>query len=343
MLSKGIVLEVEREKITVLTNDQDYVHLKYKKGIEVGQMIYYTNADIYRKRTYKTWYSAVAALLLVLLIPSLFYFTPVFDSKSYAAAAIVSVDINPSIEFEIDKARKVIHVIALNKDAEPLIKKVWISEPYNKVLAEYLNNVKKQGYLAENSTVLISCSVLDTAVKEQEIKDITQDTINETAPKISISYVSGDKEIVHKAKKEKISIGKYKLYQEICANDPTITIKELEKKSIKELVHHVKEQRKISDAKNEKNKKNEKEKKQEINNKKANQKVKIKETKENGTDDQESVIENDSSDIDSNDSIQENQNIWNNDADNKDHNNYQKKQNKDKSKDKSNNKDDSNN
>ena len=49
-MNKGTILEIENDVVLVMTGDCDFIHLKRKSGMFVGQQIQYTSNDIKKER-----------------------------------------------------------------------------------------------------------------------------------------------------------------------------------------------------------------------------------------------------------------------------------------------------
>ena len=121
MAYKGLVMETTNDYIIVLTDDSKYVKLKKKGDIDIGKKIMFIDEDIVKnKNNYYTPLLGIAAaiILLITTIFGQFGFNIMGNFETYA---IVSLDINPSIEFKIDKKKIVRDIKSLNEDGVDLI------------------------------------------------------------------------------------------------------------------------------------------------------------------------------------------------------------------------------
>ena len=94
--------------------------------------------------------AAVACLLFVLLGIGgyAFYMTPV---------AAISIDVNPSMEWEVNRLDRVVSVICYNKEAEHVVEKLHLKHrKYDEAITVLLTSREMSGYLAENAEVNIS-------------------------------------------------------------------------------------------------------------------------------------------------------------------------------------------
>ncbi len=119
MSNRGIVVEVHESFAIVLSDDGEFLKLKLKKGLQVGQTILFLKEDLIPETiasnpVHHKWISlltVVAACFLLWLMPR-FNESPVY--------AVLSVDINPSFELELDENQEIVNVLSLNESASIL-------------------------------------------------------------------------------------------------------------------------------------------------------------------------------------------------------------------------------
>ncbi len=230
MVHEGVILEIKKNFFIVMDQQGDFIKLKYKEGSYEGQKILYNTEDIYKETKYKK-ISAYAAVLILVLLPAFIF----MSLNPVNAAAVISVDINPSMEFMIDKNEKVIDIRSLDEEAGALINEKWIGMPYPETLLMYLNEAEAQGYIVNDSIVLVSCTFLNDDLDSAEIQNHTEDTMKQVNTDFSYVYHEENREDLKKAQKENLSAGKYKLYEEIQKVHPEIPTEELKNKNLKEL------------------------------------------------------------------------------------------------------------
>lgn len=159
-MKKGIIMKVSKNYITVLSELGQYEKLKPKSNASVGQQIFYFKQDLYSLRNKKMFKfaSVAAAFLIVITMFTLLQYDSIFvNAKTYA---IVTVDINPSIEISIDKDNKVLGIKSLNDDGTKIISKTMIGKSLNEVLDYILQNAKANGYLLKQGSVLIATAIV---------------------------------------------------------------------------------------------------------------------------------------------------------------------------------------
>lgn len=120
MWYRGVIVELTSTAAVILSDEGQFLKIKIQKEMEIGQTILFLEEDLISEKTevipfkHRTWISimtAVAACLLLLIIPQL---------QSSPIYAVLSVDINPSFELELDQNQNIIKVVTLNDSASML-------------------------------------------------------------------------------------------------------------------------------------------------------------------------------------------------------------------------------
>ena len=209
---KVIVMEIKEKYIIAMKEGGELLRINKKDGISIGDNLFCLEEDIYtgsvssNKNRYKNWLiplSAVAILMIALVNP----FRNIFSPSVNNTYAVLTFDINPSIEFELDDKGKIVSVKGLNDDGIALdidsIKGLTIEEGAIK-LREILT---KSNYLGNGNSVLVGFSFLsgDNAEYEQMIQNVVKTTFVGT----NVAYVKGNEESLELAKEQGVSIGKY--------------------------------------------------------------------------------------------------------------------------------------
>lgn len=135
---KAVIVEIKGSVAAVLSED-GIVSKVRNKNYTVGQEIIIKNNSKYIKLA-----ASAAAALILFVTPAWAYLTP----YSY-----VSLDINPSFEFSVNRFDRVLEVRAVNGDGEKVVENIGVSELKNKGINEAVKHVlvelKEQGYINE--------------------------------------------------------------------------------------------------------------------------------------------------------------------------------------------------
>lgn len=175
---------------------------------------------------------AAAALLFVLAGGSgyAFYMTPV---------AAISIDINPSMEWEVNRLDRVVSVICYNEDAENVAENLHFKHrKYDEALKELLASREMSAYLSEDSTVNFS-----VASENMERSTRMQERAAECAESYceNVSCHAGSTEERRKANEAGVSLGKYQAFQILQESDADITLEEVSRMHMCQIRHRIEE------------------------------------------------------------------------------------------------------
>lgn len=296
MIYKGTVIEIYYDSIVVMAEDCTFKRIKKSDGLEEGMEIYFEDRDIIKNSnfTIKNISKGVAAVL-IFAVTSLYVLG--FWNENYKSVALLAVDINPSVEMEINKNYRVIKISALNEEASKLPLEDLKNYPLIDALEEIVEMVETAGYIKkdESNRVLVTSvelksndegdKNLDNLIMEGKKK--IEEVSNERGQQVEVVTIKSDRETLNKAKEENISVGKMEIYKEIedeNKNQDKNEIMELKDKKSEESIKEVEKSEKVKKNNNENNgNKNNpiKEEKENNKNKKGNENSKDKKDKEN--------------------------------------------------------------
>ncbi|MCK1984152.1 MULTISPECIES: anti-sigma factor domain-containing protein [Peribacillus] len=214
-MKKGVILTVNKRFVTLLTPEGEFLKTKrQEREYEVGEEITFSPA----KQTFtlafsnfhssfkKTAVLSIASTFLILfsILPSYF---------SGPVSAYMTIDVNPSIELELDDDLEVLKLTGLNEDGKLVIGQLkdWKGKDIKTVTNRIVETTKQLGYLKGNKQIVVSTTLLekdkelDKNLKE-EIKEISeQDNVSNTKMKVIQATKSDRKQ----AREQGISTGKY--------------------------------------------------------------------------------------------------------------------------------------
>lgn len=243
MVYRGCVIKVEKDFAIVLTDEVEYVKIIKKDGLVVGQKIIFVKEDMYKEnREDFMSIRLVAAVFMVLFLSiSLLGKFHIFNNAS-AAAMVISVDINPSIQFEINKEEKVIKARAINQEGQKLLDRDFTGMTIEDSVHTVIENAKMKNYMTEEkNSILIATVPLKDDFKEKArklekefVEIIKQDMELE---KVNYIYIDGNKEDLKESKKQQLSIGKYEVYKKSKQKDQNITLEQIKAMKVEEIVN----------------------------------------------------------------------------------------------------------
>lgn len=211
MFFKGIIVEIKEEYSIVMTDNAEFFRIKNKKGMKVGDKIYFLDEDIYcenekniikfdknnkkSKNIYKKLIS-IAATIAIIVGTVIYTSAP----KSYAT---VSFDENgSSIQLELDKNKNVNSTDIING-------KLNISENENllKILEQICKQIKSD-LKNNNSGRILVALCFEESVDTKYEKDI-KNLISQKFKGLNIMYIRVDKNQIKQKNNQEISIGEY--------------------------------------------------------------------------------------------------------------------------------------
>ncbi|MCR1973219.1 anti-sigma factor domain-containing protein [Clostridium sporogenes] len=156
MNKKGIVMEIHKNKIGILTSSGEFIYVANSTvSPDLGE-IYESEEIKLKSSAYKNIkrFSLMASSLLIIFICSIFI-------KTYnAPVSSVTIKINPSIRLQANRWNKVINVTPLNEDGTNLLKNLNLkNKGLEKGIDLILEEAKKENYINndyKNSSKAIS-------------------------------------------------------------------------------------------------------------------------------------------------------------------------------------------
>lgn len=182
---------------------------------------------------------AAIAAVFVLVIAGIFLAGRFQGGNTSALAAVVSLDVNPGIELNVDKNEKVLSAKGVNDDGREVLDGMDLKgSDLDVAVNAIIGSMLQHGYLddAANS-ILLSVSGVDgyDADKLQaELTERVSKRLSDCAV-LSQNVSDADSELVEKANKYGITVGKAKLIEEIVSSNSRHNFEELVGLTINEL------------------------------------------------------------------------------------------------------------
>lgn|GEM_PF-2823344 len=196
---KGIVAEVRGNRAIILTQHGEFVEI-CNKGYTVGHQITYVQPS------YKKYITIAACFILCLLVGFSGY------SVYSKPVSFVSMDINPSFRFDVNRFNQVIKINALNDEATALLSALNLgSKDVGEVVKQVLLKAEEMGYInEENNKVEINVTG-DSEKVIEKVEKVTQPYVNQ---QVEVIVEQAGIEEANQAKDMNISVGKLKAVQE---------------------------------------------------------------------------------------------------------------------------------
>ena len=195
----------------------------------------------------KHWlrYAVAACLSLVLVGAAAGGF---FLHQARTVTSVVSLDVNPSIQLQVNNSEKVLKVQALNAEARDVLADMPLEGTHlNVAVNAIVGSLLQHGYLDSiSSAILISVEDADTqraSRLQQELTDQVGSALANQQSQASIlsQTLTSDRQLQDQAAENNISVGKAALIQTIQQNGD-FTFDQLAALSVEELSHMAKAQ-----------------------------------------------------------------------------------------------------
>lgn len=146
-------------------------------------------------------------------------------------AAVISFDINPSIELEVNMFDKIINVTSYNSDGQSIIDGM---------------NLKNKNYIAAIKEILKNETIISFLQSDNNVEILVagkDETKSDTMRTCLLEEINIDEENIHcgnwensqMAHSQGLSCGKYQVYLQLHDLNPSITIEDIKNRSMREL------------------------------------------------------------------------------------------------------------
>ena len=247
---KAVVVDIHKGMAAVLLEDGCIVKIQ-DRNYQNGEVIHMNQIKDAPARKWIAWVASVAVFLAVTSTSTWAYMTP----YSY-----VSLDVNPSIEYSVNRFDRVLSVKALNPDGEAIIQHLLKTGLKNKSIQEALqltvNQIKEYGYLNTTSEAGIVIATSGDSLEKAdelalELREAVEVELADEQNVVEIEASSVGQELVQKAKELGVTPGKLNLVQKLqdsSAKSEEIKIEEWLKKPVKDILKATQENRKAEKA-----------------------------------------------------------------------------------------------
>lgn len=258
---KAVVVEVKNDHVVALSENGVFKTVKNRNYV-VGEVLIMkeNNSKKLSKKFIITMASAIAIIVLG-SAGAYAYYTPV----SY-----VSLDVNPSVEYSVNRFDRVLKAKGVNEDGRQLIQDLNLNgKSIDEAISQTVDTLIDDGYITDDGTgeIVIATSNDDPAKSEElasELKDTAAEKIAEQGKTANIEAMAVGKKRVDEAKDLGVTPGKLNLVEKLKKSSATpdeIDIQQWLNKPVKEIQAAIKKNT-FEQKEQEKNKETEQEKNQ---------------------------------------------------------------------------------
>lgn len=243
---KSVVVEIRGKQAAVLSDDGHIAKVKNQHYM-IGQVI-----EMKESKKGKIHFSSAVAVAAVAVF--MFGMVGVSAYAYYTPYYYVSLDVNPAIEYTLNRFDGVIKVTGVNDDGKEIVKELKLNTKGNKkigkVIAETVQEIKEKGYfdgeLEGGIVISTSSKNKDKAgALAEDLKQSTEDVTRDES--IQVETFSVGFERVQEAHGLGVTPGKLNLVEKLRDSagapedfDQTLWLG----KPVKEIMHEIKENRK---------------------------------------------------------------------------------------------------
>lgn len=188
-----------------------------------------------KRRRFRVLRAAACAVCLVLLflcggIYYRMYFTPV---------AYIDFDVNPSVEFTVNRFGKVIALLAYNDDGQEILKDIDVTHMgYREAAGRLLAAMGQEGYLGDDTLLCVTVQTEEPGREGDMLKVLEQavaQSCREQDCIIPSDIYAVSKEVKHCASQKQLSPAKYLAIEGLLEVDPEVDFEACRKHSVHEL------------------------------------------------------------------------------------------------------------
>lgn len=218
-MKHGIITKIEKHFMIVKTKDADIERIKVRPKTKVGERIAYDKKDIYKGFNTISYRRLGASLsVLVLLVFSGIQIVGQFNQNKIEA--VVSFDVNPSININIDEENNVLSIDTKSEFSDVIIPKNYKGQQITDLLNTLTENALAEGLIQDQAYIVISY----TPIKDPSLtkNEGVSEFIQQKKERFKILFIVSDEDYLDDANASDLTVGKKYLSELL--NTENITI-----------------------------------------------------------------------------------------------------------------------
>ncbi|HDR3648747.1 TPA: anti-sigma factor domain-containing protein [Bacillus cereus] len=209
MMNKGIVMDIKKHSVVVLTPNGEFITCKRKgDSCMIGEEISFDEQEQKASRFSIPYFLKPASLLVACFLCALLFF---YNQPEEKVFAYVSVDINPSLEVSVTKDLRVIDLQACNDDGSRILKelKQWENKQLQEVIRTIIKQSQEDKYLTNDKQVMLTAIAKDKLL-EPQLEKVMKELKKEYEQKhITVEYQNSTMQVRENARKAGMGTGVY--------------------------------------------------------------------------------------------------------------------------------------
>jgi len=209
MMNKGIVMDIKKHSVVVLTPNGEFITCKRKgDSCVIGEEISFEEQEQRASLFSIPYFLKPASLLIACFLCALLFF---YNQPEEKVFAYVSVDINPSLEVSVTKDLRVIDLQACNDDGRRILKelKQWENKQLQDVIRTIIKQSQEDKYLTGDKQVMLTAVAKENSLEAQLEKAMKELKKEYELKHITVEYQSSTMQVRENARKAGIGTGVY--------------------------------------------------------------------------------------------------------------------------------------
>ncbi|HFK1486079.1 TPA: anti-sigma factor domain-containing protein [Bacillus cereus] len=209
MMNKGIVMDIKKHSVVVLTPNGEFITCKRKgDSCMIGEEISFDEQEQKASHFSIPSFLKPASILVACFLFAVLFF---YNQPEEKVFAYVSVDINPSLEVSVTKDFRVIDLQACNDDGRRILKelKQWENKQLQEVIRTIIKQSQEDKYLTNDKQVMLTAVAKDKALEPQLEKAMKELKKEYELKHITVEYQSSTMQVRENARKAGIGTGVY--------------------------------------------------------------------------------------------------------------------------------------
>lgn len=218
-MKTGIVMELRQDTAVLLQPDGTFVERKKQAGWVLGAVVVIHARSVVIP--FKQLLAAAACLVLLLGAG--------FGGHTWytEVTSIISIDINPSLELELNRTGRVVALVAYNQDGTMLLDSLALEgKPYSQAIPFLLQSEAMRPYLEQNEFLEVSVySEKNSDVLVRYMEGVLA-SVSAGHPHMQTSCTGVEQALVEEAHRYGITPGRMCALLELQAVDPTVDLED---------------------------------------------------------------------------------------------------------------------
>ncbi|AFU13997.1 Membrane associated protein [Bacillus thuringiensis MC28] len=208
-MNKGIVMDIKKHSVVVLTPNGEFITCKRKgDSCMIGEEISFDEQEQKASHFSIPSFLKPASILVACFLFAVLFF---YNQPEEKVFAYVSVDINPSLEVSVTKDFRVIDLQACNDDGRRILKelKQWENKQLQEVIRTIIKQSQEDKYLTNDKQVMLTAVAKDKALEPRLEKAMKELKKEYELKHITVEYQSSTMQVRENARKAGIGTGVY--------------------------------------------------------------------------------------------------------------------------------------